>query len=183
MSVSCGGGRGVCQISGLTPWNLQSVRWLAPSCIFSVNVCWAPIGPRDPPGIDAGRPRLEAGPLGVPEGPPHGGASVPSPPGLRAPLLPSPRASGGGSSPLAPGAERGAGSAAPPGPTPAAVPGMGVLDCFLLANMHLALIIYVQHLWPPNVLSGFGRSRALNGCPRRREGGQGTLGEQWERGS
>lgn len=29
---------------------------------------------------------------------------------------------------------------------------------FLLAHMHVVLIIYTQHLSPPNVLSGFGRS-------------------------
>lgn len=60
---------------------------------------------------------------------------------------------------------------------------MGVLNFFfLLANMHVVLIIYTQHLSPPNVLSGFGRSESARWKPRRRGGGEGAVGEQRKRG-
>lgn len=43
---------------------------------------------------------------------------------------------------------------------------MGVLNFFfLLANMHVVLIIYTQHLSPPNVLSGFGRPESARWKP------------------
>lgn len=52
-------------------------------------------------------------------------------------------------------------SAAPPGPhTGSCSRNGGFKLFFLLANMHVVLIIYMQHLSPPNVLSGFGRSES-----------------------
>lgn len=62
-------------------------------------------------------------------------------------------------------------SAAPPGPhTRSCSRNGGFKLFFLLANMHVVLIIYTQHLSPPNVLSGFGRSESARWKPRAARG-------------
>lgn len=70
-------------------------------------------------------------------------------------------------------------SAAPPGPHAGSCSRNGGFKLFfLLANMHVVLIIYMQHLSPPNVLSGFGRSERARWMPRAARGRGGTGGEQ-----
>lgn len=148
--------------------------------------------PRSSLVLELGGPFLGAGPLGVHEGRPHGGASllhpnlsaILSPPTLGSTGRPSPWGWGRG----LPGAERAGGggasgwgraSAAPPGPhTGSCSRNGGFKLFFLLANMHVVLIIYMQHLSPPNVLSGFGGSERARWMPRAARGRGGAGGEQ-----
>lgn len=162
-----------------TPQNLESVSSLAPSFIDSGNIYWAPTGGGragwgwGPPGTGVGRPCLRAGPLGRARGPcPHPGWGESARPTLGAEPLrlrlsarlgPAGRQPPWTWGPGLLGAERVGGGGSPqprPGPTHAAVPGMGVLNFFfVVGDMHVVLIIYTQHLSPPNVVSGFGRSQ------------------------